>query len=95
MTTRTVYRDIRALEDELAMPIFQAGKPVRHREEILPPPLHPSVPEAVVLFLASTDRALVDAYDQAVVSAFTKLADLLPADRATWRRRCPTVGQPS
>ena len=26
MTTRTVYRDIRALEDELAMPIFQAGK---------------------------------------------------------------------
>ena len=26
MTTRTVYRDIRALEDELDVPVFQAGR---------------------------------------------------------------------
>jgi predicted DNA-binding transcriptional regulator YafY len=80
MTTRTVYRDIRALEDELAMPIFQAGKGRYGIEKkYFLPPLHLSVPEAVVFFLASRLIARwSDAYDQAVVSAFTKLADLLP-----------------
>jgi predicted DNA-binding transcriptional regulator YafY len=80
MTTRTVYRDIRALEEELAMPIFQAGKGRYGIEKkYFLPPLHLSVPEAVVLFLASRLIARwSDAYDQAVVSAFTKLADLLP-----------------
>jgi CRISPR-associated endonuclease/helicase Cas3 len=43
------------------------------------PPLRLTVPEAVVLFLASRLIARwSDEYDQAVVSAFTKLADLLP-----------------
>ena len=80
MTTRTVYRDLRALEDELAMPIFQAGKGRYGIErKYFLPPLHLSVPEAVVFFLASRLIARwSDAYDQAVVSAFTKLADLLP-----------------
>jgi len=80
MTTRTVYRDIRALEEELAMPIFQAGKGRYGIEKkYFLPPLHLSVPEAVVFFLASRLIARwSDAYDQAVVSAFTKLADLLP-----------------
>ena len=80
MTTRTVYRDIRALEEELAMPIFQAGKGRYGIEKkYFLPPLHLSLPEAVVLFLASRLIARwSDAYDQAVVSAFTKLADLLP-----------------
>ena len=80
MTTRTAYRDIKALEEELAMPIFQAGKGRYGIEKkYFLPPLHLSVPEAVVLFLASRLIARwSDAYDQAVVSAFTKLADLLP-----------------
>jgi len=80
MTTRTVYRDIKALEEELAMPIFQAGKGRYGIEKkYFLPPLHLSLPEAVVLFLASRLIARwSDAYDQAVVSAFTKLADLLP-----------------
>ena len=80
MTTRTVYRDIRALEDELGMPIFQAGKGRYGIEKkYFLPPLHLSLPEAVVLFLASRLIARwSDAYDQQVVSAFTKLADLLP-----------------
>ncbi|HET6379741.1 MAG TPA: transcriptional regulator [candidate division Zixibacteria bacterium] len=80
MTTRTVYRDIRALEDELGMPIFQAGRGRYGIErKYFLPPLHLSVPEAVVLFLASRLIARwSDEYDQAVISAFTKLADLLP-----------------
>lgn len=80
MTTRTVYRDIRALEDELGMPIFSAGRGHYGIEKkYFLPPLRLSLPEAVVLFLASRLIARwSDEYDQAVVSAFTKLADLLP-----------------
>jgi predicted DNA-binding transcriptional regulator YafY len=80
MTTRTVYRDIRALEEELAVPVFQArrGHYGIERRFFLPP-LRLSVPEAIVLFLASRLIARwSDEYDAAVVSAFTKLADALP-----------------
>ncbi|MGH2358123.1 MAG: helix-turn-helix transcriptional regulator [Candidatus Limnocylindria bacterium] len=80
MTTRTVYRDIRALEEELGVPVFQAGRGhygIEHKYFL--PPLHLSVPEAIVLFLASRlIRRWSDEYDAEVVSAFTKLADLLP-----------------
>ena len=80
MTTRTVYRDIRALEEELGMPIFQAGRGRYGIEKkYFLPPLRLTLPEAVVLFLASRLIARwSDEYDQAVISAFTKLADLLP-----------------
>jgi predicted DNA-binding transcriptional regulator YafY len=80
MTTRTVYRDIRALEEELEMPIFQAGRGRYGIEKkSFLPPLPLSLAEAVVLFLATRLIARwSDEYDQAVVSAFTKLADLLP-----------------
>lgn len=80
MTTRTVYRDIRALEEELAVPVFQAkrGHYGIERRFFLPP-LRLSVPEAIVFFLASRLIARwSDQYDAAVVSAFTKLADALP-----------------
>lgn len=80
MTTRTVYRDIRALEEELGVPIYQAGRGRYGIErKFFLPPLDLTVPEAIVLFLAS--RLIVrwsDAYDAAVVSAFTKIADALP-----------------
>lgn len=80
MTTRTVYRDIRALEDELAVPVFQAKRGHYGIESrFFLPPLHLSVPEAIVLFLASRLIARwSDQYDAAVVSAFTKLTHALP-----------------
>jgi predicted DNA-binding transcriptional regulator YafY len=80
MTTRTVYRDITALDEELGIPIFQAGRGRYGIErKYFLPPLRLSVPEAIVLFLAARLIARwSDEYDQAVVSAFTKLADLLP-----------------
>jgi predicted DNA-binding transcriptional regulator YafY len=80
MTKRTVYRDIRALEDELDVPVFQAGRGRYGIErKFFLPPLRLSVPEAIVLFLASRLIARwSDQYDAAVVSAFTKLADALP-----------------
>ena len=62
------------------MPIFQAGRGRYGIEKkYFLPPLRLTLPEAVVLFLASRLIARwSDEYDQAVVSAFTKLADLLP-----------------
>jgi len=80
MTTRTVYRDIRALEGELSIPVFEAGRGRYGIEKkYFLPPLRLTVPEAVVLFLAARLIARwSDEYDQAVISAFTKLADLLP-----------------
>jgi predicted DNA-binding transcriptional regulator YafY len=80
MTTRTVYRDIRALEDELDVPVFQAGRGRYGIDrKFFLPPLRLSVPEAIVFFLASRLIARwSDQYDAAVVSAFTKLADALP-----------------
>lgn len=80
MTTRTVYRDITALDTELGIPIFQAGRGRYGIErKYFLPPLRLSVPEAIVLFCAARLIARwSDEYDQAVVSAFTKLADLLP-----------------
>jgi predicted DNA-binding transcriptional regulator YafY len=80
MNVRTVYRDIRALEEELDVPVFQAGRG-RYGidKKFFLPPLRLSVPEAIVLFLASRLIARwSDQYDAAVVSAFTKLADALP-----------------
>ena len=80
MNKRTVYRDIRALEDELDVPVFQAGRGRYGIErKFFLPPLRLSVPEAIVLFLAARLIARwSDQYDAAVVSAFTKLADALP-----------------
>ena len=80
MTTRTVYRDIKALDEELGMPIFTAGRGRYGIEKkSFLPPLPLSLAEAIVLFLATRLIARwSDEYDQAVVSAFTKLADLLP-----------------
>ena len=80
MTVRTVYRDIRALEEELDVPVFQAGRGRYGIDrKFFLPPLRLSVPEAIVLFLASRLIARwSDQYDAAVVSAFTKLADALP-----------------
>ena len=80
MTSRTVYRDVRALEEELGVPVFQAGRGRYGIDrKFFLPPLRLSVPEAIVLFLASRLIARwSDQYDAAVVSAFTKLADALP-----------------
>jgi predicted DNA-binding transcriptional regulator YafY len=80
MTSRTVYRDLRALEEELGVPIYQAGRGRFGVErKFFLPPLHLSIPEAIVLFLAA--RLITrwsDEYDKHVVTAFTKLADALP-----------------
>lgn len=80
MNVRTVYRDLRALEDELAMPIFAAGRGRYGIEKrYFLPPLDLTVPEAIVLFLAARLIARwSDESDQVVISAFIKIASALP-----------------
>jgi predicted DNA-binding transcriptional regulator YafY len=80
INVRTVYRDLRALEDELSVPIFQAGRGRYGIErKFFLPPLHLSVPEAIVLFLAARLIARwSDEADQVVISTFTKIASELP-----------------
>ena len=51
---RTIYRDIRALDEELGVPVFQAGRGRYGIEKkYFLPPLRLTLPEAVVLFLSS------------------------------------------
>ncbi len=80
MNVRTVYRDLRALEQELDVPIYQAGRGRFGVErKFFLPPLRLTVPEAIVFFVAA--RLITqssDEYDAVVVSAFMKLADALP-----------------
>jgi proteasome accessory factor B len=80
MNKRTVYRDLRALEDELDVPIFLAGRGRYGIErKFVLPPLHLTVPEAIVLFLAARLIARwSDESDQAVIGAFMKIASELP-----------------
>lgn len=80
VNVRTVYRDLKALEDELDLPIFAAERGFYgiERKAFLPP-LQLSLAEAIVLFLAARLIARwSDESDQAVIGAFVKLADLLP-----------------
>jgi len=80
VNVRTVYRDLKALEDELGIPVFVAerGHYGIERKAFLPP-LQLSLPEAITLFLAARLIARwSDESDQAVIGAFVKLADLLP-----------------
>jgi proteasome accessory factor B len=80
MNKRTVYRDLKALEDELAMPIFIAGRGRYGIEKrYFLPPLDLTVPEAIALFLAARLIARwSDESDQVVISAFIKIASALP-----------------
>jgi len=80
MNPRTVYRDLRALDEELGIPIYEAGRGRYGIEKkFFLPPLQLAIPEAVVLFLAARLIARwSDETDQVVISAFTKLAHQMP-----------------
>lgn len=80
VNVRTIYRDLKALEEELGLPIFVAERGFYgiERKAFLPP-LQLSLAEAIILFLAARLIARwSDESDQAVIGAFVKIADLLP-----------------
>jgi predicted DNA-binding transcriptional regulator YafY len=80
MNVRTVYRDLRSLEAEVGIAVWQEqGRFGAYKTEFLPP-LKLSLEEAVTLFLsARLMQRHQDHLDPHVVSAYEKLASILPA----------------
>jgi len=83
MTVRTVYRDLRALQDEVGIAVWQEGRRYGAEPTSFLPPLKLTLHEAVTLFLSARLMArYADKRDQQVVSAFNKLASILPSPLA-------------
>lgn len=79
MNVRTVYRDLRALQDEVGVAVWQDGKRFGAEQTSFLPPLKLTLPEAVTLFLSTRLMARYQDYrDPHVLSAFNKLASILP-----------------
>ena len=80
ISRRTAYRDLVALEGELAMPTWSEGGRWGILDVAFLPPLKLTTSEAMAVFLAA--RLMVryaDKYDPDLASAFEKLAEGLPA----------------
>jgi len=83
MTVRTVYRDLRALQDEVGIAVWQEGRRYGAEPTSFLPPLKLTLHEAVTLFLSARLMArYADKRDQHVISAFNKLASILPSPLA-------------
>jgi predicted DNA-binding transcriptional regulator YafY len=80
VSRRTVYRDLRALEDEIGVPVWSdgAGRWGVAGEGFLPP-LKLTLPEAMAVVLSSRLMArYADSYDPDLAAAFQKLREVLP-----------------
>lgn len=79
MNVRTVYRDLRAVESEVGVPVWQDSNRYGADRTSLLPPLKLTLHEAVTLFLsARLMQRFQDHRDPHVISAFNKLATILP-----------------
>jgi proteasome accessory factor B len=79
MSRRTVYRDLRALEGEIGIPLWSEGGRWGIVEGAFLPPLRLTLDEAVAFFLAARLTAqFADRYDPDTGAAFQKLAEILP-----------------
>src|SRR5438876_5101945 len=92
VNVRTAYRDIRAIEDEFGIAVSENGGRWLCEQGDFLPPLKLSLLEAATLFLSARLMARVAGKkDPHVVSAFSKLASVLPTPLAahTSTRRWP------
>jgi predicted DNA-binding transcriptional regulator YafY len=79
MSVRNVYRDLKALESEVGLPIWAADGRWGVDAEAFLPPLKLTLQEAMAVFLGA--RLMVryaDKYDPDLASAFEKLAAAMP-----------------
>ena len=79
MSVRNVYRDLKALETEVELPVWAEGGLWGLESEGFLPPLKLTLEEAMAVFLGA--RLMVryaDKYDPDLASAFEKLAAALP-----------------
>lgn len=76
---RTTYRDLRALEDELRVPLWEDEGRYAIAPDYFLPPIKLTVQEAMALFLsARLFSKYSDERDRSVESVFLKLASVLP-----------------
>jgi len=79
VSRRTVYRDLRALEQELEIPVWSDNGRWGLVEGALLPAFRLTLGEAMAVFLAARLMAkYADAYDPVLASAFLKLGEALP-----------------
>jgi len=79
VSTRTIYRDLLALESEIHVPIFQEGRMYRIMDGYFLPPVHFTVPEALNIFLAARLMSkYIQRYDPTLASTFFKLNTVVP-----------------
>ena len=79
MSRRTVYRDLRALEGENGIPLWNEDGRWGIVEGAFLPPLRLTLDEAVAFFFAARLTAqFADRYDPDMGAAFQKLAEILP-----------------
>ena len=77
---RTVYRDLKAIEGELGIPVWSDGGRWGVEGEAFLPPLRLTLSEAMAIFLSARLLArYMDKHDPVLASAFTKLEEGLPA----------------
>jgi predicted DNA-binding transcriptional regulator YafY len=79
MSRRTVYRDLKALENELRFPIWSEDGRWGVQPGAFLPPLRLTLPEAMAVFLsARLVTRYADKYEPHLASAFQKLEEGLP-----------------
>jgi len=79
VSTRTVFRDLNAIQRDRNYPIWQEGGRYGLERHAFLPPLKLTLPEAMALFLAARLASRYsDERDPAIQSAFEKLAAILP-----------------
>jgi len=79
MAKRTVYRDLKAIEMELGIPVWSDGGRWGVEAEAFLPPLRLTLSEAMAIFLSARLLArYMDKHDPVLASAFTKLEEGLP-----------------
>ena len=79
MSRRTAYRDLKALQDEVGVPVWNLDGLWGIEERAFLPRLRLTLHEAMVVFLsARLMAASMDTYDPDLAGAFLKLADILP-----------------
>jgi predicted DNA-binding transcriptional regulator YafY len=79
VSKRTSYRDLKALESDLSIPIWEAGSKRGIVEGYLLPPIHFTPAEALNIFLAA--RLMLHythRYDPNIASTFMKLNSIVP-----------------
>ena len=79
VSKRTVYRDLRAMEIDAELPIWQDAGKWGLESGVFLPPLALTLPEATTFFLAARVLAkATDEHDSELLSAYVKLAQILP-----------------